>query len=114
MKPITVLSNPTVAFVSDSSDGNANPEIITRTYSVTDEAGNSINVTQEITINDTTNPTASNPSAVTVQCSADVPDPDVTVVTDEADNCTSNPTVAFVSDPAMAMPIRKSLQELTV
>ncbi len=91
-------SNPTVAFVSDSSDGNANPEIITRTYSVTDEAGNSINVTQEITVNDTTNPTASNPAPINVQCSADVPDPDVTVVTDEADNCTNNPTVAFVSD----------------
>ncbi|MCK8523550.1 VCBS domain-containing protein, partial [Aquimarina sp. D1M17] len=46
---------PTVAFVSDVSDGNSNPEVITRTYSVTDAAGNSINVTQTITINDTTN-----------------------------------------------------------
>ncbi|MBI6118394.1 hypothetical protein I6U49_16905, partial [Salegentibacter sp. F63223] len=50
-------ANPTVAFVSDVSDGNSNPEIITRTYSVTDDAGNSINVTQEITVNDTTDPT---------------------------------------------------------
>lgn len=49
-------TNPTVAFVSDVSNGGSNPEIITRTYSVTDEAGNSINVTQEITISDTTPP----------------------------------------------------------
>ncbi|WP_232804753.1 hypothetical protein, partial [Salegentibacter maritimus] len=71
-------------------------EIITRTYSVTDDAGNSINVTQEITVNDTTDPTASNPAPLNVQCIADVPEPDITVVTDEADNCTANPTVAFV------------------
>ncbi|SHJ72140.1 beta strand repeat-containing protein, partial [Aquimarina spongiae] len=86
---------PTVAFVSDVSDGNSNPEVITRTYSVTDAAGNSINVTQTITINDTTDPTASNPSPITAQCAA--PTPDITVVTDEADNC-GTPTVAFVSD----------------
>ena len=86
---------PTVAFVSDVSDGNSNPEVITRTYSVTDAAGNSINVTQTITINDTTDPTASNPSPISAQCAA--PTPDITVVTDEADNC-GTPTVAFVSD----------------
>ncbi len=48
---------PVVAFVSDVSDGNTCPEVITRTYSVTDECGNSINVTQTITINDITPPT---------------------------------------------------------
>ena len=35
---------------------------------------------------------------VTVQCLVDVPAPDITVVTDEADNCTAAPVVAFVSD----------------
>ncbi|RSC93801.1 T9SS type B sorting domain-containing protein [Tenacibaculum singaporense] len=88
---------PTVAHVSDVSDGGSNPEVITRTYSVTDAAGNSINVTQTITVNDTTDPTASNPAAVNVQCSSDVPAADITVVTDEADNC-GTPTVAHVSD----------------
>ena len=88
---------PTVAFVSDLSDGNSCPEVITRTYSVTDSCGNSINVTQTITIDDVTNPTASNPAAVNVECVDDVPAPDITVVTDEADNC-GTPTVAFVSD----------------
>ncbi|TDN78956.1 putative secreted protein (Por secretion system target), partial [Salegentibacter sp. 24] len=85
-------------FVEDTSDGNSNPEVITRTYSVTDDANNSINVTQTITVDDTQLPTASSPAPVTVQCAADIPDPDITVVTDEADNCTTNPIVHFVED----------------
>ncbi|MCK8523864.1 gliding motility-associated C-terminal domain-containing protein [Aquimarina sp. D1M17] len=89
---------PMVAFVSDLSDGNTNPEIIIRTYSVTDVAGNSINVTQTITVNDTTNPTASNPVPINVACTSDIPVPDINVVTDEADNCRGIPIVAFVSD----------------
>ncbi len=47
---------------------------------------------------DNINPTASNPAPVTVYCSSDVPAPDVLVVTDEADNCTVNPIVTFISD----------------
>ena len=65
---------------------------------MTDGAGNSIDVTQAITVNDTTAPTASNPSPVSVQCPSDVPATDFTVVTDETDNCTASPTVTFVSD----------------
>jgi gliding motility-associated-like protein len=89
---------PVVAFVSEVSDGNTCPETITRTYSVTDDCNNTINVTHTIIVNDDTDPTASNPIAVNVQCIGDVPAFDVTVVTDEADNCTVNPVVAFVSD----------------
>jgi hypothetical protein len=48
---------PVVAYVGDVSDGNFNPEEITRTYSVTDASGNTINVTQIITIEDTIDPT---------------------------------------------------------
>jgi len=48
---------PVVAFVADVSDGNSNPETITRTYTVTDDAGNSINVDQLIIVNDITSPT---------------------------------------------------------
>ncbi len=47
---------------------------------------------------DTVDPTASNPVAVNVQCSGDVPSVDITVVTDEADNCTVLPIVTFISD----------------
>ena len=35
---------------------------------------------------------------MTVYCSADVPAADVTVITDEADNCDPSPTVTFISD----------------
>ncbi|MBT8270722.1 MAG: gliding motility-associated C-terminal domain-containing protein, partial [Bacteroidia bacterium] len=90
-------SIPTVQFISDISDGNTCPEIITRTYRVMDECGNFIDVVQLIEIFDTILPTASNPSNMTVACSTDVPAPDINVVTDEADNC-SVPTVSFVSD----------------
>src|SRR5690606_29198931 len=89
---------PTVAHVSDVSDGNTCPEIITRTYSITDDCGNQTLVTQTITVNDDINPTASNPAGITVAILADVPAPDVTVVTDEADKCTAIPVVGFVSD----------------
>jgi hypothetical protein len=60
--------------------------------------GNVVTVTQKVIVDDTTDPTASNPPSVTVQCIDDVPAVDIAVVTDEADNCTANPTVAFVSD----------------
>jgi gliding motility-associated-like protein/uncharacterized repeat protein (TIGR01451 family) len=90
-------SVPIVAFVSDVSDNQSCPETITRTYSVTDACGNSINVSHSIVVNDDILPTASDPAAIQVQCIDDVPVPDVSVVTDEADNC-SVPIVAFVSD----------------
>ncbi|MHA7060220.1 HYR-like domain-containing protein, partial [Aquimarina sp. M1] len=88
-------TDPVIAFVSDDTSV---PGVVSRTYSVTDEAGNSINVMQTITINDTTNPTASDPASISVQCSSDIPSPDPTVVLDAADNCTADPVVAFVSD----------------
>ncbi|PKR80654.1 hypothetical protein CW751_07745, partial [Brumimicrobium salinarum] len=67
-------------------------------YNIADDCGNNIDVVQTITIDDNTNPTASNPAPVTVECLTDVPPVDVSVVTDAADNCTVNPTVAFVSE----------------
>jgi hypothetical protein len=89
---------PVVAWVSDVSDNNTCPAVITRTYSVTDACQNSITVTQTITVDDDTPPTASNPAPIDVQCIGDVPLPDPAVVTDEADNCTAVPVVAWVSD----------------
>jgi len=88
---------PVVAFVSDVSNNNTCPEIITRTYSVTDACGNSINLTQVITINDDIAPTASNPVSISVECLSDVPAVDISIITDAADNC-SIPVVAFVSE----------------
>ncbi|NQY29715.1 MAG: hypothetical protein HRT69_09600, partial [Flavobacteriaceae bacterium] len=82
---------PIVEWVSDSSNGLTCPETITRTYSVTDGCNNQILVTQTITINDDTDPTASNPQPINVQCIGDVPVQNISVVTDPADNCPINP-----------------------
>jgi len=89
--------NKTSASCNDYANGGFT---VVRTYRVTDCAGNTKNVTQTFTINDTTNPTASNPSPINVECWEDVPAPSSSVVTDESDNCTPNGdiTVTHVSD----------------
>jgi gliding motility-associated-like protein len=84
--------------VGETSSGTLCPEIITRTYNVADACGNSINVTQLITIDDNTPPSVSDPAPVTVECIEDVPAVDINVVTGESDNCTGPITVAFVSE----------------
>jgi gliding motility-associated-like protein len=90
--------NPVVAFVGDVSDGLTCPETITRTYSITDDCGNQITVDQLIIVNDVTNPTGTAPATVNVECIADVPANDPLLITNELDNCTVNPVVAFVGD----------------
>jgi hypothetical protein len=88
---------PTVAFVSDVSNGLSCPETITRTYRVTDACGNSATCTQQIVINDTQPPVITCPAPVSVQCIANVPAPNTALVT-ATDNCGAAPTVTFVSD----------------
>ncbi len=56
-----------------------------------------VSATTTITIDDV-DPTASNPAPLAVNCSSEVPTPDILVVIDEADNCTANPIVVFVGD----------------
>ncbi len=58
-----------------------------------------LNLTATTTLTvDSTAPTASNPLPINVNCASEVPAPDITVVTDEADNCTIVPTVSFIND----------------
>ena len=59
------IINPTVTFIGDLSDGNTNPELITRTYRISDAAGNTTDVIQTITVNDTTNPEIICPKNIT-------------------------------------------------
>ncbi|MCE2713113.1 MAG: gliding motility-associated C-terminal domain-containing protein, partial [Cryomorphaceae bacterium] len=80
------------------SDGNTCPQVITRSYTVTDDCGNSITVQQTITVDDTTPPTASDLPSVTVIYSSDIPTPDINLVNDESDNCTVTPVVNYVGD----------------
>ncbi len=93
-------ATPTVTYVGDiASNGTGCGDTITRTYNVADDAGNNIDVTQIIILNDVTPPTASNPVTLNVVCLADVPTSTGATawVTDEADNC-GTPAVAWVSD----------------
>ena len=48
-------------------------KIITRTYRVTDCAGNYTDVYQKIYVDDVTPPTASNPHDISVECFSDIP-----------------------------------------
>ena len=83
---------------SDVSDGNTCPEIVTRSWTYVDACGNIATETQVFTINDVEAPTASNPASINVQCLADAPAPDVSVVNDEFDACDTALVVAFVDD----------------
>lgn len=79
---------PTVAFVSENNDGKTCPTTITRTYSVTDAAGNSINVTYTITVHDDIAPVLTGQGAnATIGCS-ETPSFTAPMVTD---NCDANP-----------------------
>ena len=86
---------PVVAFVSDTPlSPDACGGIITRTYSVTDDCGNTINVSQTITVSDTIAPIAPiAPTNETYECLTDVPSPSDLTATD---NCTGDITVAGV------------------
>ena len=66
---------------------------ITRTWTATDDCGNTATASQEITIVDTTAPELIGvPDDVTIECDEDLPDPaQVTAV----DNCDPNPEVTF-------------------
>jgi hypothetical protein len=98
---VTVSDNCTAAIVvihvSDISDGNICPEVITRKYRATDMCGNTETCTQYITINDTTDPVLMCPEPVTVECLEDVPpaDPESVIATD---TCVGEIAVTHVGD----------------
>lgn len=89
-------STPVVRFLSDVSDGKTCPEVITRTYRVTDDCGNATDRIQQITIKDTTNPNIQGPADVTVSCSSQIPAANKNLIT-AGDNC-STPVVSIVGD----------------
>ncbi|WP_445738739.1 HYR-like domain-containing protein, partial [Mariniflexile sp.] len=69
---------PVVTFISDVSDGNSNPETIIRTYRVTDDCNNFIDVTQTITVTNSGNPVVPTLADVIGECSATAPVPTTT------------------------------------
>lgn len=89
---------PVVAFVSDVSDGNSCPETITRTYSVTDDCGNSITVTQLIIIIPAAAPVVPANTTTVIQCIVNATQPAAPVVTDQCGNNVV-PVIVANADP---------------
>ena len=81
-----------------NSNRNSCPEIVTRTYQVTDPCGNRARCSQIITIDDEINPSFTTPSDISINCTLDPYDVMVTGnVTSFADNC-GVPVVNYVDD----------------
>ncbi|HKJ06113.1 MAG TPA: hypothetical protein VJ970_01465, partial [Flavobacteriaceae bacterium] len=95
----TSNSNLLLQFIGDVSKSTTCPDEVERTYRITDSCNNSTDIKQTFYIDDTVNPTASDPEPITVEY-GNVPlgIDSITQVDDEADNCTAVPTVTFVSD----------------
>jgi gliding motility-associated-like protein len=91
-------TNLDATFVDMITNGDcANESIITRTWSLTDECDNTTTLVQTINIQDTTAPTFTVPSDVTLECDAQLTDVSFTGdVTDEADNCSTDLDATFV------------------
>ncbi len=86
--------NPVVTHVSDVSDGNTCPETITRTYSASDDFGNTAQCTQLIVVNDDVPPTIYCPPDLNINCAAST-DPSNTGTAGASDNCSQNGDVVI-------------------
>ncbi|WP_083702174.1 gliding motility-associated C-terminal domain-containing protein [Mangrovimonas sp. DI 80] len=89
-------------FTDATAEGEcANASIITRTWTLTDDCGNTTTQVQTITVQDTTAPTFTVPASVTIECDQDANDLVLTGdVTDEADNCSSELEATFTDATA--------------
>ncbi len=106
--PADVVS-PTVPNVTDACGNTLTPSApvistmpscegdVTYTYTFTDCEGNSHDWVYTYTIDDTIAPTGTAPSDLMFQCFADVPVADISVITDESDNCLGT-VIVTVSD----------------
>jgi hypothetical protein len=87
---------PAITFADEVTPGACPPEmVITRTWTATDECGNSSSCEQIITVVDTTPPVIQCPPNVVVECGEST-DPGDTGVATATDNCTDEPTVTHV------------------
>uniref|UniRef100_UPI00260A4D83 gliding motility-associated C-terminal domain-containing protein n=1 Tax=uncultured Psychroserpens sp. TaxID=255436 RepID=UPI00260A4D83 len=79
----------------------ASESVITRTWTLADDCGNTTTLVQTITVQDTTAPTFTVPADVTLECDDDINDIVLTGdVTDEADNCSTGLEATFTDDVA--------------
>ena len=102
--------NATYIDVTDNTDPCA--VIITRTWALTDDCGNTSTQDQIITVEDVTPPTASNPTQIVIAIGP-APAPDVNVITDESDNCTPNRWLRLFQMFQTVIYVQKQLPEPT-
>jgi len=91
-------ANVTLEFSDDNSgltDCGGIAGIIIRTWTATDECGNSSTCEQTITVADNTPPTITCPATLEVSCT-DSTDPSATGMPTATDNCDSDPALTFV------------------
>ncbi len=62
------IDDGSFTLLSEVSDGNTCPEVITRTYQIADHCGNLATATHLITIDDNVNPTLTAPASLTAVC----------------------------------------------
>ncbi len=108
-------ANPTVAHVGDVSSGTTCPEVITRTYSITDDCGNSTTVTQTITVNDNTDPVITcNQTTDELFTTTGVNCPDYTSTVTATDNCTNNLTITQTPPVGTALSVGVNTVQVVV
>lgn len=86
---------PTIGF-ADVTVGGACPQeyTINRTWSATDDCGNTGTCIQQITIVDNTPPAITCPPNLSIECSAST-DPSITGFATATDNCDATPTITY-------------------
>jgi len=93
MVPVQCGGGVTVSFNGETDNGGlgsvASPLMITRSYKLEDAVGNMSFVEQIITVIDNILPTANALPPITVECTDQVPDPDISIVMGLSDNCGS-------------------------
>ncbi|WP_123776035.1 HYR-like domain-containing protein [Brumimicrobium aurantiacum] len=87
-------ANGTISGV-EVSDGQICPETITRTWTIADNCGNTRTEVQVIVLHDDIAPTASDLPSENVEA---LPLPDISLITDATDNCSTTPVVEWVGD----------------
>jgi hypothetical protein len=91
-------STATIGFSDSSAPGCGNTEVITRTWTASDDCGNSSSCDQIITVIDTTDPMITCPSNMTVECGESTSPSDTGTAT-TSDSC-GNATVDFSDSSA--------------
>ena len=95
----TCDANPSVTYIDNQTVGScAGASTITRSWTSTDACGNNASATQTISIVDTSAPTVTAPTDITISCTAST-DPSQTGIGSATDDCDPAPLVTY-SDTA--------------